>query len=886
MAQNRPWLVRTILRGLAGVSLLVPRRDREAWFREWEAEVLNRFAVLNEHRRSTFPEHLQLARRASGSLADAAWLRRQFTRDAESVQDIRHTIRLIRSRPAVFFFAASILAIGIGSTTAVFSLLDRLVLHALPYDQPDRLVAIWQRDKATGDALQEIAPGDFADWRTRAKSFEGLAASEPFSVDYTGASQPEVLLATRITEGFFDLLRVKPLHGRLFDNSDFRAPDTRTVIISHGFWTRLGSDPAIAGRGITLDAEAYTIVGVLPRGAELNLFDGRDNRDIYLPKVISEAERRIRGSGWWAAIGRLKDGVSREQSQVEMTAIAAGLATEFPRTNSNAAVLVEPLDTNLMRTVRPALVLMLGAAVLVLLIACANVANLQLVRGAERIGEFGLREALGASRARIVRQLLTESWFIAMVGTALGILLAWTTIRLSVSLAPVDSPRISELSVDGGLLVIAFILGTLAAFASGAVPALQFARNKPFDSAGLERATHARRSRRLRDSLVVAEIAVAVVLAVGVGLLGRSFAELVRVDPGFRADRLAVLQVFAWDRHATPERLTAFFDESFARLRQIPGLTDAGAVSAMPFIDANINIESPMAIAGRAPALKGEELKTFVTIATPGYFRVMQIPQVEGRVLADTDRAGSEPVAVISRSLARRYWPDGGAVGSRVGIRLRGRQQVLTIAGVVGEVRHDGLTSPPRDELFVPFAQAPFGSMTFVMQSAGDPAALIEPAKRAIWSIDPQQTFYDSGTVSGLVSASVAPRRFALVITGAYALTAVGLAALGIYAVLSVATRQRTREIGVRLALGASPHTVTLLVLRHGLTLGIVGLVVGLATAALGARFLEGQLFATQAFDPLTIAGVTTLVALVTVAACYVPARRATRVDPVRVLRD
>jgi putative ABC transport system permease protein len=883
---GRPWIVRAILGGVRLVSWLVPMRDRDAWRREWDAEILHRAASLEARRRSTFPEHLRLARRASGSIADAAWLRRQFTRESEVIQDIRHSIRLVRSRPAAFLFAAAILAVGIGSTTAVLSLLDRLVVHALPYDNPGELVGFWQRDAAGGDALLEIAPGDFDDWRSQATSFTGIAASEPFSVDYTGASRPEVLMATRVTDGFFDVLRVRPLHGRLFDATDYVAPDTRHVVISHGFWQRLGADPSLPGRGILLDAESYTIVGVLPKGADLNLFDGRDIRDVYLPKVLSDSERQIRGSGWWAAIGRLKPGVTRETAQREMDVITARLATQHARTNARAATVIEPLETNLMRTVRPALTMMLGAAVLVLLIACANVANLQLVRSAERTSEFGVREALGASRARIVRQILTESWLIAMAGTALGMLLAWATVRTAVQLAPVDSPRLAELSVDASMLSLAFVVGTVTSFLFGAVPALQFGRRAPLDPGVFQRTTASRRSRRLRDSLVVSEIAVAVVLAVGVGLLGRSFIELVRVDPGFQADRLAVAQVFAWDRHATPEKLIAFFDESFTKLRELPELTAVGAVSAMPFIEANINIETPLAIVGRPPALKGEELKTFLTVATPGYFAVMRIPVLEGRGLDASDRAGMPPVAVVSRSLARRHWPNGGAVGAKVEVRFRGRPRPLTVVGVVGELRHDGLSLPARDELFLPFGQAPFGSMTFVMESSGDPARLIEPAKRAIWSIDPGQTFYDSGTVSGLLAASVAPRRFALVVTGAYALTALGLAALGIYAVLSVATRQRTREIGVRLALGASPRTVTWLVLRHGAVLAAAGLIVGLLGATLVARLIRNQLFATEPLDPITIVGVATLVAAVTIAACLVPARRATRVDPVSALRE
>ena len=880
----RPRLVLALLRV---IGLMVPRGDRETWRREWEAEVLYRHQTLARERPPTWREQMALLRRASGSFFDAAWLRRQFTRDSDVVHDVRHGVRLARSRPMFFLFSAAILGIGIGSTTAVYTLMDRLVLRALRYPDAHRLVSFWQRNGATGNSREEVAPGNFLDWRAQAASFEGIAASEPYSVDYTGGDRPEVLFATRVTERFFDLLRVRPLYGRLLQDDDHRSEQDRVVVISYGLWQRLGSDPAVAGRSIQLDDAPYTIVGVLPRHAELNLFDGRDRRDVFLPKVFTEdSERRIRGAGWWAAIGRLRDGVTREQAQHELDVISARLAKEYPRTNATTTVGVEPLETNLTRTVRPALVVMLGAVALVLFIACANVANLMLVRGAERDREFALRGALGASRGRLVRQLLTESGLIAAGGTLVGVGLAWLTLKAIVRIAPVESPRITEISLDVTLLVTAIVVGALTALLFGLAPAVQFSRRGKVETGDTRVASGTRRTRRLLDAVVVVEIAVAVVLAVVVGLLMRSFSELIKIDPGFRTDRLAVVQVFAWDRNNTPEKLAAFFDDATTRLRQLPGLVDVGAVSAMPFIDANINIESPFAIEGRPPAARGEEPTTYLTVATPGYFSVMDIPVLSGRGLSSIDNDRSAPVTVVSRTLAARYWPQGDAVGSYVSFRFRGKDRRMQIVGIVGEVRHDALELPPRDELFLPFAQVPFGSMTFVLESSGDPSRLIEPAKAEIWAIDPLQTFYDSGTVERLIAASISPRRFALLLTGAYALVAVGLAALGIYGIMSVSTRQRTREIGVRLALGASPRLIRSLVIRRGVVLGTIGLAAGLAIALAVGQLLQSQLFAISPTDPLTLFGVAVLVLTVTGAACYGPARRATLVDPLVALRD
>jgi putative ABC transport system permease protein len=884
--ERQPFLVAFALRLIRVASVLVPGRDRQAWRREWEAEIVHRQVTLDREERSTLAAQAAIGRWALGSLWDAAWLRRQFTRDSELVHDVRHAMRFFRSRPAHFLFSAIILAIGISGATATFSLMDRLVLRALPYPDPAMLVSLWQRNGTTGDLREEVSPGNFVDWRARATSFEGIGAAEPWSVDYLVEGRPENLFASKVTEGFFDLLRVKPIHGRILTDADHRPGAPPVAIVSHAFWQRLGGDPALVYRTILLDAAPVTVVGVLPRDAELNLFDGRGERDVFLPKAIVERERQIRGGGWWAAIARLRPGVTREQAQAELDAISAQLAQEWPRTNATTTVAVEPLETHLMRTVRPALSIMIGVVVLVLLIACANVANLSLVRGAERERELALRAALGASRPRLIRQLLTENALVAAAGTTLAVLLAWLGIRATIGLAPIQARRLEAISLDWSLLAIAIGLGGLSAIVFGLAPALQFARRRPL-SPGQERAaTDSARSRLFRDSLVVTEVAIAALLAVVVGLLLRSFTELLETNPGFRTAQTAVVQIFAYDRHNTPEKLAAFHDEILTRLRRLPGVRDAASVSAMPFIDANIDIESPLAIEGRPPAARGEEPTAHLTVATPGYFGVMNIPVLAGRGLAQQDDGRAPPVAVISRTLASKYWPDGSAIGSWVTFRFTGQARRVQIVGIVGEVRHDALELPPRDELFMPFAQVPFGSISFVFDADADPHRLIQPAIAAIWSIDPLQTVYDSGTVEQLIAASVAPRRFAVLLTGVYGAIALILAAMGIYAVMSVSTRQRTREIGVRLALGASSGEVAGLVLGRGLKLGVVGLAVGLTGALLAGPLLRRYLFAIDPGDPTTLAVVALIVLAMSTLASYAPARRAMRVDPLTALRE
>jgi len=878
-------VIRVVLALIRCVSLVVPRRDRDAWRREWEAEILHEQAALDPESPGSVGAQVAVGRRALGSIADAAWLRRQFTADSDLVHDVRYAARLVRRQPAFALLAASILAVGIGSTTAVWTMVDRLVLRALPYPDAHELVSFLQRNHATGNMREEVAPGNFLDWRAQSTSFENIAAAEPYSVDYTGGERPEVLLATNVTEGFFDLLAVRPHLGRFFDAADHAAGDNRLAVISHRFWLRLGGDHGIVGTALRLDDAPFTIVGVLPERADLNLFDGRGERDVWLPKAIMDADRQVRGPGWWAAIGRLRDGVSREVAQAEMDAISARLGQAEPRTNARTTVGVEPLETHLMRTVRPALWVMLGAVVLVLGIVCANVANLLLVRATEREHEFALRGALGAGRLRLMRQLLTEGALLAAAGTTLGVALAWWSLRAIARLSPVQSAHLDNLTLDLPMLGIAAVVGAATTLAFGLLPAAQLSRRVRLEADG-RGATANARARSLRDALAVAEVAVAVVLAVVTGLLLRSFTQLVRVDPGFRAERLAVAQVFAWDRHNTPDELRAFVDAAVGELGRVPGVVEVGGASAMPLIEANINIESPFTIEGRPAGSRGETPTTFLTVATPGYFPVMGIPVVAGRSLSETDDARGAPVAVITRTLADKYWPDGGAVGAWVQFRFRGQVQRREVVGVVGELRHDALELPPRDELFVPFAQAPFGSMTFVMKTAGDPSAVVEPAKQAIWRVDPLQTIYDAGTGTDLLAGAVGPRRFALVLTSAYGLVALGLAALGVYAVMSASTRQRSREIGVRLALGATHSEITRLIVRRGLLLGLTGVAIGLAGSVGAALLLRGELYAVEPLDPLTLGGVAALLLATTAVACLAPARRATRVDPLVVLKN
>jgi putative ABC transport system permease protein len=533
--------------------------------------------------------------------------------------------------------------------------------------------------------------------------------------------------------------------------------------------------------------------------------------------------------------------------------------------------------------VRLPLVLMLGAVVLVLGIGCANVSSLLLARGIERSRELAIRSALGAGRGRLVRQLVTESLLLSAIAAGVGLALAHWTLRGIVAIAPAGLLRLREAAIDGRVMLFAAALTTATAVVFGLIPALQF--SKQGRDVLRERQPDSVRG-SLRRGLVVGEVAIALVLLVGAGLLVKSFGRLLAVDPGFSPRGVVMVQLFAWDRHGSPDRLRTFFKSTLEELQVLPGVEAAGAVSAMPFALSNINIRSVLDVVGRPVAQAAEQRGAFVTIATPGYFSAMSIPLREGRLLDDRDTQTAPVVAVISEGLRRREWPDESPVGRRIRFSWQGKPLEAEVVGVVSQIRHDGLDMAPRPEIFLSLPQFPFGSMTFVVKGPGDPAALIDRVKRQIWTVDAMQSIYDSASVDRLVQASVVRQRFSMSVMSAFALIALLLCASGIYGIISFTTTQRTREIGVRMALGADGPTIRRMVLREAGTVVLIGLVAGIVGAMAASRFLQTLLFDVRPGDPLTLVSVALLLAAVGLAASYLPARRATMVDPLSALRS
>jgi putative ABC transport system permease protein len=697
-----------------------------------------------------------------------------------------------------------------------------------------------------------------------------------------------VVFAIRVSEGFLEALGTAPLLGRGFLPEEYQAGREQVVLLGYGLWQRrFGGDPGIVGRTIPLDGAAYAVVGVLPADFEPGLLPTAGERGAFTPYVFEEHDRNVRGTGWWNVVARRKAGVSPEAAQRELDLVAASLATEHPRTNTKVGIRAVPLAEHLTAAVRKPLLLLLGAVGLVLLVTWSNVAGLLLARGASRAGELEVRASLGATRRRLLRQLVAENAIVAFAGAGLGILLAGWGVDAIVALSPVDVPRLGQVSLGGRVLAFAVVLALLSTLTCGLLPALRFSAVHGGASLRERRGSVSGTLREpLRRGLVVAQLATALVLLAGAGLLVRSFARLLAVDPGFRAEGVLALQVFAWDRLESKAARAAFFRDTIARLEELPGTSRVGAVSRMPFIEANIGIRSPFQVEGGRELPPDEAPRVYLSTATPGYFPAMGIELLEGRLVDAHDQADRPPVALVNQALARAHWAGRSPLGSRVLLRFEGKPVRAEVVGVVASVRHGRLEEAPEPEAFLPHAQTGYGSMTYVLRTSVEPSSLVPAAKQRIRELDPLLAFYRTASLEELVRKSVAERRFLLVLIASFAAVAVLLASVGLYGLLSFLAIRRRREIGVRMALGADAGDIVRLVLEQGTRLVVPGLVIGLGAALVATRALAGMLYGVSLVDPLSLLSVAALVAAIALVACYLPARRALRVDPSLTLRS
>ncbi len=870
------------------VALVVPSSRRTAWRKEWAAELTHHASSLRRRQRRRWSSDMDLISRALGSVPDAAWIRRQFTLDAELVHDLVYSTRALVKSPGFTTLTLLIFALGIGAATAIVSVADTLFLRPLPVVHPERVMTIWQQNRASGAERLDVAPGNALDWLARTRAFQELAIAEPFTFNLNFAGrEPDYLTAARVSERFFSVLGTPAFHGRMFAPEEYRRGARRVVIFSHALWTsRFGADRSLVGRTVRLDSgEPYTVVGVMPSGLELRLFDDRARRaeiQVWMPKPgFDEGESRLRVYGAWNVLGRLRPGVTVDQAQTELDLVSGQLAREYPRTNSQISAQLIPLRTHLAGGLRDLLPFLLGAAAILLIVSAANVASLLLARGAARAREFAVRQALGASRLRLVRQMLVESLSLALAGGVCGSLVARWMLDVVGRLRPADIALVDRLPMDARSGVLACGVTVIAAVLAGLVPALQLSR--PAAVTALREGRNGS-PRAIGRALVVVEIAAALVLAVGASLLVRSFMLIERVDPGFKRDHVSVLQVFASNRIDTPPKRIVFFDQVLDRIRALPGVVAAGGVTAMPFGEARVLARGPLEIPGQ-PAIPGDDGFVYTTAVSGDFFRAMGVPLVAGRLFDATDTPQSRQVALVSQRAARQFWKGADPVGSRVRFQFSGRAFDAEVVGVVGDLRHETLDAPAVAELFLPYAQSGFRALSFVVRTAPGSPIDLGTLKDQIWAVDPLQIIFSAATLDQLVSKTLKERRFNLALLGGFALVTLLLATAGVYGVMSFSVSQRVREFGLRAALGATHEDVIRLVLAEGVKLALCGTVLGIAFGVPAARLLRTLLFGVTATDPTTFVCVSIGLVVISAIACYIPARRAIRIGPAEALR-
>jgi len=799
-------------------------------------------------------------------------------------QDTAYAVRRLAKSPGFTLVAALTLALGIGATSAIYTVVSAVLLRPLPYPEPDRLVEVDQAWK--GKPVAYYSPQNFLDVEAQAKSFERMAALDQSGVTLTGKGSPTRLEGAFVSASFFDVMRVRPAHGRGFAAGENEPGRTMVAVLGHKLWRdRFGGDPAVVGQTIHVDREPRTVVGIAPLG-----FSYPEGVEIWLPLVYDELFRtNSRGAWYLNVVGRLVPGVSTAGAAQEVATIAARLEKAYPNANEGVGGGVRSLHEATVGETRRALFVLLGAVGLVLLVACVNVANLQLARASGRASELGLRAALGAGRGRIVRQLFTESLLLALVGGVLGVLLAGAIVDGLLALAPAGVPRLAEVRVDRGVLAFAAVLSLLTSVLFGALPALQVSRRAT--AAALREGSRGvlggARS-RLRAGLVVGQIALAMVLLAGSGLLLRSFNQLRRVDPGFDARSALTFRVsLPESAYADDARRVAFHEALDSRLSALPGVVATGAVTALPLTGANFQIS--LTIDGRPELPPAQQPSIDVAMATPGYFNAMRIKLVRGRGITPDDDESHPQVVVLNESAVRQHFPGEDPIGKRIKLGLGRRPDKPKaggeVVGVVRDVKRHGLAKDSQPEIYLPYAQYAAQSMAFVLRSSVPPLSLASAAEAAVHELDAQLPVVRVSTLEQVRARSISEPSFYTLLLGVFAVQALFLAALGLFGVMSYAVSQRTRELAVRLALGARQQELRRLVLREALALGAIGLLLGLGGALLLSRTLTTLLFSVSPSDPATLAVVGGLLLLTTVLAGYLPARRATRIDPVVALR-
>lgn len=812
------------------------------------------------------------------------WLEQRGGMRMESLwQDLRFGARMLLKRPGFTLIAIITLALGIGANAAIFSVVNAVLLRPLPFKEPERLVLL-RETKVPQFPEFAVSPANFLDWQKQNTTFERLVAMRPAALNLTGTGDPERLRGLSVTEGMVAMLGIQPQLGRGFLPEEHQPGKSNVVLLSHDLWQRrFGGDPQIVNQTLVLDGQSFTVTGVMP--ATFHFWE-RDT-ELWTPISFTPQQAQNRGGhNLSLVVGQLKPGVTFEQARAEMVTIAGRLAAQYPDVIAGWNVMLMPLLDFTVRRIKPALLVLLAAVAFVLLIACANVANLLLARAAGRQKELAIRTAMGAGRGRVVRQLLTESMMLSLAGGAAGLLLATWGTRLLLALAPPGLPRLSDVSLDGRVLAFTALVTLLTGAIFGLIPAWQATKtnlNETLKDAGRGSTEGGRQF--VRNGLVVLEVAAALVLLVGAGLMIKSFWRLQQVDPGFNPDK-AMIATVSLPKRKYPEeqQQVAFFQQLLEKVRTLPGVQTAGATSMVPL--GNDDFVVSFEIDGRPPLPSGTGQSTNYFSVSADYFTAMGIPLRRGRLFTERDTKDAPHVALINETMAQRIFPNEDPLGKRITFDDRNKNpDWYEIVGIVGDVKHYGLAQQTTLQTYEPYTQQTFSNMTLVARTTGDPLALSAAMRNAVASLDKEQPVSSLKTLDQLVSTSIEQQQFSMLLLGVFAAVALLLAAVGIYGVLSYAVTQRTHEIGIRMALGAGQQDVLRLVVGHGMRLTLLGVVAGVVAAFGLTRLMSTLLFDVSTTDPLTFAAIALLLLFVALLACWIPARRATQVDPLVALR-
>jgi putative ABC transport system permease protein len=865
------------------IGVIVPRRLRADWRGEWEAELRHREAMLAEWDRLNWLNRLDLFWRSLGAFWDAVWLQ-SYRWEDEMIQDLRFGLRQLRMQPIFTLVAVLTLALGTGATTLIFSVVNGVLLRPLPFPSSERIIRIQEKHDQSANA-SNLTYASFLDLGQQTDTLERIAAARFWTTNLTDGGEPERVNSLLVTSGYFSVLGLAPMLGRAFLPEEDAPGRDNVVILSHALWQRrFGADPDLIGKSIKAGGNSVTVVGVMPPGFRSG-YPFQGEYDLWSPLAASGSLSTNRRSHLLGVTARLRPGITIEQAQAELSSIARRIEEQNPGIDDpGLGISAARLHDQMVAPLRPALLVFLCAVGLLLMIACANVANLMLARGARRAREMAIRTALGAGHRRLARQLLTESTLLAFMGGGAGLLLAVWGVRVVASLNPSAFPRINEVSIDGQVLGFALLVSLLTGVMFGLAPVLQLPKRSLGETLkeGGRDATGAKRT-WLRQTLVVTEVALALVLLVGAGLLINGFIRLMQVNRGFDpANVLTINLNLPFSKYPNGAKQSSVLQQVLEQVSAVPGVRSAGLISTLPFAGGPA---TGFEIEGRPPVEPGEEPMADIRIADANYFRALAIPLRAGRTFTTGDTGDAPRVMIINEEMARRHWPGENPVGQLVTMKDWGPPLTGEIVGVVGDTKSDGLDTATRPMIYWPYHQFPGIFNNLVIRTEGDPLSVVAAVKSRIWAVDGEQPLSRIQTMDEVIAGSVAPRRFSMLLMAIFASLGLALAVIGIYGVISYTTTQRTREIGVRLALGAGRADVLRLIIRQGMKLTLTGVAAGLMAAFALTRLMAHLLFGVSATDPATFAGVSLILTAVAIVACYVPARKASKMDPVVALR-